>query len=157
MVWCGVAWWSPAGEPGGKGPFRRASGSSLTYGRKRQTSVDILAQASFSRDRSRDRVDLRMCQPPSQEEPPQKRRKAPLGDRCWSLPSELPDGWEAAELEPAAPTTDSCFAALFHGDSDEYFVYACVLGRSVRSTSIIIVTCSRSFLAWSLFLLIISA
>ena len=76
-----------------------------------------------------------MLQPPSQEAQPQKRRKAPSRDRCWSLPSELPDGWEAAELEPAAPTTDSCFAALFHGDSDEYFVYACVLGRSLRSTS----------------------
>ena len=47
----------------------------------------------------------------------------------WSLPPSTPDGWEDDEIEPAQPSSRECFAALFHGDKDEYFCCACVLSR----------------------------
>jgi len=48
---------------------------------------------------------------------------------------EMPHGWTEGELCPDPPVTDSCFAALLHGNAPKYFAYACVLGRRLRETS----------------------
>ena len=56
-------------------------------------------------------------------------------DQRWSLSSASPQGWETRELEPSPPRSESCFAALLHGEKNEYFLYACVLGRRLRDGS----------------------
>jgi hypothetical protein len=44
-------------------------------------------------------------------------------------------GWQLDELEPPAPISETCFAALLHGEKHQYFLYACVLGRRLRDSS----------------------
>lgn len=56
-------------------------------------------------------------------------------DRCWSLPTEVPEGWDAGEVELSVPTSENGIAALLHGERHEYFVYACVLGHRLRAAS----------------------
>ena len=56
-------------------------------------------------------------------------------DLHWNVPEEIPEGWNKLEIEPEAPTSANCYAALFHGDRDEYFCYACLLGRRLREGS----------------------
>ena len=38
-------------------------------------------------------------------------------------------------MAPFYPHTQTCFASLLHGNKDEYFVYACVLGRRLCESS----------------------
>ncbi|CAK0899223.1 unnamed protein product, partial [Prorocentrum cordatum] len=49
--------------------------------------------------------------------------------------AELPPGWATEEAEPEPPGSEACFAALLHGDCDQWLAYACVLGRRLKETS----------------------
>ena len=57
------------------------------------------------------------------------------GDRSWNTVRKNVYGWPAWEVEPLYPYTQTCFASLLHGNKDEYFVYACVLGRRLFESS----------------------
>lgn len=61
----------------------------------------------------------------------------PLADGRWRAlgAAELPAGWAAEEAEPEPPSSEECFAALLHGDRDQWLAYACVLGRRLKETS----------------------
>ena len=56
-------------------------------------------------------------------------------ERRWNTLNEARAGWNLHELSPDFPCSQICFAALLHGQKDEYFVFACILGRRLRDIS----------------------
>eukprot|EP00927_Polykrikos_kofoidii_P035759 TRINITY_DN30296_c0_g1_i1.p1 TRINITY_DN30296_c0_g1~~TRINITY_DN30296_c0_g1_i1.p1 ORF type:complete len:417 (-),score=36.08 TRINITY_DN30296_c0_g1_i1:187-1374(-) len=63
------------------------------------------------------------------------KRRTAGADQHWNVMPCVPAGWRQDEVRPEPPSTEACFASLLHGDSREYFAYACVLGRRLREAS----------------------